>query len=130
MELFAPIGSLSRVGVEYQKKLKKLGIETIKDLLYHFPHRYEDFSDIIPISNIKPDEPCSICGRISEVKNTRTWKKRMFLTEITIEDNSGKIKALWFNQLYLTTVFKKNSFFCLAGKDILKNNITYLSNPI
>ena len=129
MNLSTPIEKIPRVGPQFQKKLKKLGIKTIKDLLWHFPHRYEDFSNLIPISKVKVGETCCILGKILEIKNSRTWKKRMFLTQAVIEDKSGAIKVVWFNQPYLVRVLKAGQMVCLAGKLTLGEGGIYLSNP-
>ena len=53
MDLTAPIETLRGVGPVYQGRLKKLGLSQVKDLLYYFPHRYEDFSNITPIAKAK-----------------------------------------------------------------------------
>lgn len=129
MNLSTPIEKLSRVGPFYQKRLKKLGIKTINDLLLHFPHRYEDFSKIIPISEVGANTNCCVQGKILEIKNTRTWKKRMILTQGILEDRSGAIKVIWFNQPYLINVLKKGDRVYLAGKASLRKGGLYLSNP-
>ena len=124
------VQELPRIGPQYQKKLKKLGIKTVRDLLFHFPHRYEDFSEIIPISNIRLKEQICIQGKILEIENNRTWKRRMILTQALIQDQSGAIKVIWFNQPYLVNTLKQGDFVCLAGKLALRKGETYLSNPI
>jgi len=124
------VQELPRIGPQYQKKLKKLGIKTVRDLLFHFPHRYEDFSEIIPISNIRLKEQICIQGKILEIENNRTWKRRMILTQALIQDQSGAIKVIWFNQPYLVNALKSGDFVCLAGKLALRKGETYLSNPI
>ena len=154
MNLSTPIEELPKIGPQYQKKLKKLGIKTIRDLIFHFPHRYEDFSNIISISKIKVEETSSplprfacptpldgaglarvtgtlnsIQGKILKIENKRTWKKRMILTEAIIQDEQATIKVIWFNQPYLTNTLKPGDFVCLAGKLTLKKNKIYLSNP-
>lgn len=116
MNLYTPIGQLSGIGLQFQKKLKKFGIKTIRDLLYHFPHRYEDFSNLIPISQAKLGEKVCIQGKISNIKNTKTWKRRMILTEAIIKDESSAIKVVWFNQPYITNTLKDEDTVCLAGK--------------
>jgi len=130
MDLNTSIERLFGVGPQYQKKLKKLGIHTIKDLFFHFPHRYEDFSNIIPIAKAKIGETVCLQGEILEIKNNRTWKKRMILTQAVVKDKSGTIKVVWFNQPYLTNVLKKENYVCLAGKVVLGKQGSYLSNPI
>jgi len=129
MNLSTPIEEIPRVGTQYQKKLKKLGIKTVGDLLFHFPHRYEDFSNFIPISKAKLRETVSLQGKILNIENTRTWKKRMILTQAIVEDNSGTIKVIWFNQPYLINVLKKGDFISLSGKVALGKEGIYLSSP-
>jgi ATP-dependent DNA helicase RecG len=129
MNLSTPIEEIPRIGPQYQKRLKKLGIKTVRDLLFHFPHRYEDFSNLKPISQAKVGETTTIQGKILEIENTRTWKKRMILTQAIVEDKTGAIKAVWFNQPYLINVLKEGDFVCLAGKVALSEEGIYLSNP-
>ena len=89
MDLSTPIEKIPRIGPQYQKKLKRLGIETVGQLIFHFPHRYEDFSHLVLISKTEPDKIVCLQGKIVEIKIIRTFKKRMYLTEAKIEDSSG-----------------------------------------
>ena len=68
LNLSTPIEKVAGIGPVFQKKIKRLGIKTIQDLIFHFPHRYEDFSNIIPISKIKINQVCTVSGRIIEIK--------------------------------------------------------------
>jgi len=129
MNLSTPIEKIPRVGPQYQKRLKRLGIKTIRDLLFHFPHRYEDFSNVILISEVKKGEMISIQGKILDIKNIRTFRKRMTLTQALIGDDSGTIKVIWFNQPYLINTFKKGNKLFLAGKMNQNKNGRYLSAP-
>ncbi len=129
MNLSTPIEKISGIGPVFQRKLKKLGIKTIQDLFFHFPHRYEDFSNLIPIAKVKINEICTVQGKILEIKNSRTWKKKMTLTQAVIEDKTGAIEAVWFHQPYLTRVLKKGDYIFLSGKVVVGNNRIYLSNP-
>ena len=129
MNLNTTVEKIPRIGPIFQKKLKRIGIETVQDLLFHFPHRYEDFSDLVPIAEIKLNEQNCVAGRILEIKSSRTWKRRMILTEAVVEDKSGAIKVVWFNQPYLTNILKQSDKVCLAGKVSLDKNGLYLSSP-
>ena len=97
-------------------KLKKLGIETVKDLLWHFPFRYEDFSNIVAIKDLKIGQHATVQGIIQSIKMRRAWKRRMFIIEALIGDDTGSIRAVWFNQRFLIMMLKKNSRLNLAGK--------------
>lgn len=129
MDISSPVEKIPRIGPQYQGRLKRLGIDTVGQLLYHFPHRYEDFSNLKKISEIKSGENVSVQGKILDIKNIRTFKKRMFLTQATLEDETGKIKAIWFNRPYLTNALKKNDLVFLSGKAAPKSNKYYLSSP-
>lgn len=127
--LFTPIEKIAGIGPVYQKRLKKMGVKTIRDILYLFPHRYEDFSNIKPISKIKINETACIAGKILEIEETRTWKKKMLLTEAIIQDKTGAIRAVWFYQPYLTRYLKIGDNVCMAGKASLSNGKLSLNNP-
>ncbi len=132
ISLSTPIQELPKIGAAYAKKLKKFGIKTVQDLLFHFPARYDDFSDIIPISKARQKLSETVCvqGKIIEIENTHTWKKWMNLTEAVVEDNTNKIKVIWFNQPYLAKTLKEEDFVCLAGKVSLGKEGLYLNNPV
>jgi len=129
MNLGTAIKEIPRIGPVFLKKLQRMGIKTVEDLLFHFPHRYEDFSDIRSISKIKINETCCLQGKILEIGISRTWKRKMFLTEAIVEDKTGAIKVIWFNQPYLTKTLKQGDWVCLAGKVSSGKKGVYLSNP-
>ncbi len=129
LKLETPIDQIPRIQLTYRKKLQKLGIKTLKDLFYHIPSRYYDFSNIVPINKALLGEIVTVQGTILEIENTRTWKKRMVLTEAIVEDESGTIKAIWFNQPYLIRNIRKGTRVSLSGKVDFAYDNTFLSNP-
>ncbi len=80
----------------YKTKLKNLNINTVRDLLLYFPSRYQDFSKLVEIRNIKVNEEVSIRGQVLEIKNN--FIKRFKITYAVISDETGSIKASWFGQ--------------------------------
>ena len=100
------IGDLPRIDEKYLKRFHKLGLSTVRGLLYHFPNRYNDFSKIITIDKLKLNEIATIQGEVLKIENIRTFKKRMVITEAIIKDNTGSVKAVWFNQPFLTKNIK------------------------
>ena len=129
MNLATPIKEIPRIGPIYQQKLRRLGIKNLRDLLFHFPYRYDDFSKISAISKVKIGETYCVQGKILKIKSSRTWKKRMFLTTAIVEDKTGAIKVVWFNQPYLINTFKEGDKICLAGKAVSGDDGMYLTNP-
>jgi len=131
ISLSTKVEEIPKIGTAYAKRLKKFGIKTVQDLLFYFPARYDDFSEIISIRQARQrlGEVVCVQGQITEIENTNTFKKFMSLTETTIQDNSGEIKVIWFNQPYLAKSLKEDDFVCLAGKVSLYKEGVYLNNP-
>ncbi|MEX2028531.1 MAG: ATP-dependent DNA helicase RecG [Candidatus Curtissbacteria bacterium] len=109
------VSDLPGVGAFYNLKLKRLGIETIEDLIYHFPFRYDDYSKVEEIRDIQSGEKLSIQGVIWQIKNIRT-RFGKFITTAQIADPSGVVDVLWFNQPYLTKILKAGTPISLSGK--------------
>ncbi|OHA66728.1 MAG: ATP-dependent DNA helicase RecG [Candidatus Wildermuthbacteria bacterium RIFCSPHIGHO2_02_FULL_45_25] len=129
MNLSAPISSIPRVGPAYEKKLHKLGIHTIRDMLFHFPRTYEDWSVITPIENVTEGKSWCVCGEILEIKQIRTYKKGMSFVNAVLQDTTGAIKVRWFNQPYLADTLKNQDKVCLAGKVMRDKEGIYLASP-
>jgi ATP-dependent DNA helicase RecG len=127
--LAIPLQNISFVEKNYLKKLGQLGIETVRDFLYYFPHRYDDFSVITKISDLKPDQVVTIKGKVKEIKNIRAWKRRMTITEAFVEDSSGSVRIVWFNQPFLVQNIKKEAQIRLSGKVNWDNKGLYLASP-
>ncbi len=131
ISLLTPVQELPKIGTAYAKRLKKFGIKTVQDLLFYFPARYDDFSEIISIkaARQKLGQTCCVQGQITEIENTNTFKNQMSMTEATVRDNTDKIKVIWFNQPYLAKSLKEDDFVCLAGKISLYKEGVYFNNP-
>jgi len=124
-----PVSELKGVGAYYRKRLEKLGIRTIRNLLWHFPTRYEDFSRVRKIKELKVGETATVIGEVVSIKNRRAWRRRMFLTEALIKDETGAIPVIWFGQPYLTRNIPQDSLVSLAGKVQFGNDGIYFSGP-
>ncbi len=107
--------NLPGIGSYYNNRLKKLNLITLEDLIYHFPFRYDDFSQIQKIDNLTQGEKITVQGVIWQIKNVRT-RTGKFLTNAQVSDESGIIDVIWFNQPYLTKNIKAGSQISLSGK--------------
>ena len=100
MDLNSPITELPKIGPIFSGKFEKLGINTITDLFYHVPSRYLDYSLVTTINRLRPDETATIHAKIVSVKNI--YSKRGLKMQIgSVEDATGKITVVWFNQPFL-----------------------------
>jgi len=117
------------IGPRYLKYLNKLGIFSIKDLLWHFPFRYEDFSQIKKINELIPGEKVSLVALVEKINVRRTLRKKMFIIEAVVKDDTGTLTVIWFNQLYLTRTITPGITISLSGKIQQKGRKLILSSP-
>src|SRR3989344_8531746 len=129
MDLSLPIEKLKSVGPRNLPRLTKLGIKTVKDLLWHFPIRYEDYSQVISISNIEPGQRVNVQGEVLKMSNRMIFPKRMSLTNALIGDESGAVKVVWFNQPFIANSLREGTLVSMAGKVNLDKHGLYLSSP-
>ena len=131
MTFSTPIEELPKVGPAFAKRLKSLKIRTLGDLLFYFPRTYEDLSQISKIKNIKPGQSITIHGKLIEIGQERSWIKKMSITKGIVQDNTGSVEVIWFNQPFLIKTLKKEDELMLSGKPTLdKNGHIVLSSPI
>lgn len=116
IDLNTPIENLPRVGPQYTQKLSLLGIDKVEHLLFYFPRKYDDFSNVSPIASTRPGQLITIKGKILQIDNKKTSRKRMVVTEAVVADNTGGLKAVWFNQPFLRKTLKRGEEVILAGK--------------
>ena len=127
MNLKTPAGELFLVGPTYAKRLEKLGITTVGELLYHFPFRYLDYSLTTTINRIQPGETVSIKGKISAIKNEYTLRGRKIQRGVVV-DPTGTVEAVWFNQPFLVRTLKPGLEVGLSGKvDFWSRKIALIS---
>ena len=129
MQLSDTLISHFRIDTIHQKALKRLGIETVSDLLYHLPARYEDITDVQSVGGLQKGQDAIVYGQLSGLKTRKAWKSKMPIAEGYVEDGSAKIKVMWFNQPYLAKMYTNGMYVKLAGKVAGTETTLYLSNP-
>jgi len=130
IDLNSDITIISRVGETTAKRLKILGINTVFDLLNYFPFRYEDFRKTTLIKDLKPGLKASIAGQIELIQNKRSPRKRMYITEALISDNTEQIKIIWFNQPFIARNLRVGDKISLAGKIEDSPTGFYMASPV
>lgn len=110
-----PITSLWGVADNQAEKIKKLGIFTVQDILFHFPARYNDYQTYTPIRQVHPGQESVVTGTVMHAE-TRTSGRGMRLFVATISDTSGMFECVWFNQPYLAKTIQPGVGLCAAGK--------------
>ncbi len=128
--LDAPLSEALGSKSAFLGRLEKLGITTVRDLLWHFPVRYEDFSKIYKINDLEPGQEATICGVVDDINTKRAWRRGMAITEALITDDTGSIRAVWFNQPYIANAMGVGKTANLSGKiSRSREGEPYFSNP-
>lgn len=128
IDLDLPVEALKGVGAEMARKLRRLHIATVGDLLKHYPRRYDDFTNVSAIAKMKPGL-VTVRGKIVTAATRRARGRRLTITEAIISDDTGTIKAIWFNQAYLLRQLPIGAEVALSGKLEFRNNDLALQSP-
>jgi ATP-dependent DNA helicase RecG len=114
--LNAPVTVLPGVGPKHGKTLEKLGLETLEDMLYFFPRRYDDYSQLKPINRLEYGEQVTVIGTVQSASNRKVRNGRVNITEGIISDGTGNIRATWFNQPWIAKKLRNGVQVVLSGK--------------
>lgn len=127
--LSTPVQYIKGVGPKLAEKFAKLKLKTVKDVLYYFPFRYQDFSNISKISELEEGKVSTIYGIVEKIRIYKTWKRKMWIVEATVADETGKVKAVWFNQKFIINVLKEGIGANFSGKITSDGKHLTLSSP-
>jgi ATP-dependent DNA helicase RecG len=114
--LSAAVTVLDGVGPKNAEKLGKLGINNLGDMLYHFPRRYDDYTQLKTINRLWYGEEVTVIGTVesSAVRNVKGGKTK--LVEVIVTDGSGALRVNWFNQPWIAQSLSKGTHIVLSGK--------------
>ncbi len=129
MTLRSSVTRLKGVGPTIERGLKALGIETIADLLDYYPRRWDEYQHIKTLSQIRPGL-VSFVAKVEKVHMRVSARRRgLKITEAILSDDTGTIKAVWFNQPYLAQSLLPGQNYQFRGKYEFKNNYLSLQAP-
>lgn len=115
LDLYKDVQYVKGIGPKKACKLNKLGIFTLKDLLYYFPRQFEDRNNLKKIAQLENDEKATIKAVISNI-NTFSPKEGMTLTKIDVKDETGSAKLVFFNKTYIKNTFRPGDSILVFGK--------------
>ena len=125
-----PIQFLKGIGPKKAKSFNSIGINTVEDLLYHFPKRYEDRTNLSAINKLQEGSIQTIKAEILAKGGRQSFRRRGFsITEVAVGDRTGKIFCVWFNRPYLKEYFKVGDSLILYGKVERYGERLQISNP-
>ncbi len=118
-----------RMKPDQKKALSKLGIHSVRDLLYHFPARYENTGPTGTIANASTGSEVTLYGTIRKPEAKKSWKTKRPMAEAWLEDASGRIKLRWFSQPYIAKMLQDGMVVRATGKITGTGASLYLANP-
>ena len=127
--LETPLQFMKGVGPRRASDLQRAGLSTVEDLLYRFPIRYEDRGSFQTIASLKPGVSASIAGEVLGCGIRPTRRPRFKIFEMIVRDETGSLRAIWFNQPFLNDVFHPHQRVILFGKLELTPHGLQLQSP-
>lgn len=122
-----PLTDIKGVGPRTATQLADAGLVTVRDLIDFLPRTFEDYSNIVSIANITPGK-CTIRARCESIA-TRRVRRGMTVTTATLVDETGKLRAVWFNQPYRASQFAPDDEYFFSGVFEFSYNRHQLTNP-
>ena len=116
LKLATELTWLRGVGQRRARDLGRGGLRTLEDLLYYLPFRFEDRSRFTPMAMVSAGEAVSVQGKVLSARLVRTRRRGFTLVEAVVDDGSASLKAIWFNQPYLTNVLTSGTSVILYGE--------------
>ena len=113
-----------------QDGLKKLKLVTVRDLVLHLPHRYDDFSSRACMRDLAVGQTATVRARVTKIEMRRSFRHNMAIIEAILEDPTGSVRAVWFNQPYILRSLPVGTVGNFAGKMTLSQGSLYMSNPV
>ena len=129
LDIDLPLHRIVGIGPAKAQRLEKLGLTTVRDLLFHLPRRYEDTRQIVPLRALEPGSIQTARVRVRNVSSRLSPVKRVRLVEATLEDDGVSATAVWFNQPFLTKQIVSGMELLVSGKVELSRTGLTFRNP-
>ena len=130
LSLDAPVSRLRGVDAKLSAKMARLDVHSIRDLLYLFPRRHQDYSQYTKVSELIPGQECTVIANVWEVQEVSGGRQgRRRDTRAVLGDETGNLQVIWFGQRYLARTLKPNSRIAVSGKPSVFKGQLVLESP-
>lgn len=127
LDLSSPITDIKGVASKVAALYRRLDIATVEDLIYHFPRRYEDYSKVLKIKDIRPG-PVTLKVKVESV-SARYVRRGLHITEALVSDGSGQQRIVWFNQPYRKAAIRSDKPYYVSGEYAMTGDRYQITNP-
>lgn len=127
MNVNSKLSELKGVGPVLSERLEAIGLRTVDDILHYYPRRYDDYSNETLISQIRPGL-VTIKAHFSEITERRV-RRGLHITQAVANDESGRVRVIWFNQPYRAKNLKSGELYYISGEFGLQRERLQVTNP-
>ena len=127
-KLDAPVTSLRGVGPARAEQLARLGIETVWDLIWHLPSRYDDFSRLRTIAEMQPGEQVTVAANLWKLENRKLGMNRE-MVQAVLNDGTGSLRATWWTK-WIASKLEIGQSYRFSGKVGLHMGYKTLESPV
>ena len=127
--LHNPVTNLKGVDTKTAEKLARLDVNTVCDLLYHFPRYHKDYSQRTKISHLQPGKDATVFATVSQASRAMLGHKGRAATRALVSDRTGDLSVVWFNQPYLARQFRPGRKIALSGRVSTFGGSPVMENP-
>ncbi len=128
LTLDSSLEALPGVGRQTAQSFRRLGVRTVRDLLYHFPHRYDDFTSRKTIADLQPGTVETIVAEVLDVRSV-PMKSGGARLDILVGDTTGSLKVVFFRQPWLARQFNVGAQVVLSGKVGMYDGLRQMASP-
>ena len=125
--LDSPLSVFRGVSRAYEAKLQKLGVGTVRDLLFHFPYRYHDYTQVRPIARLAVGEDQTVLATVWSAGQGSIGRRKA--TEAVVGDNSGTLRLIWWGQTYVARQLRTGMRIALSGRVTVFRGQLQIENP-
>ena len=114
------------------RNLQRIGLETVRDLVFHFPRRHQDFSRTMTLRELRsdpPEGPVSATVEVVELRVEQGFRRRVQRTVARLRDDTGEGEAIWFGRRYIERRLRAGQTVALSGKVEVKGWLPRFQNP-
>lgn len=123
-----PITVLKGIGDKTAALFKKLGVETIEELLHDYPRAYDAYEEPVPVGQIKEGQIQTVMGQLLKTASVRRFKNMQIIVT-TVKDLTGSLQLTWYNMPYLRTTLEMGRILVFRGRVVKKNNRLTMEQP-
>lgn len=129
LTLLSPVSCLSGIGEAKAKAFMRLGIHTLRDLIFHVPRAYEDRSSVSLLQNASDGEKATFLLTVATAPSSVRLKRNLTVTKLRAFDDSASVELTYFNQEFLKNVFAVGEPYRFTGRVERKGRRILMTNP-